>query len=310
MPVVPRSWAVVGSGAVGLYYGGRLAAEGRDVRFLVRSDFDAVQRDGIRVVSPDGDFHLAAPTFARTSAELGPVDVVLIALKATANSVLDEIIPPLLHEGTVLLTLQNGLGNEEYLAERFGADRVMGALCFICLNRVAPAVVHHLGAGPMSVGEYDRAPGPRCEAIVAELAACHVRASVVEDLALERWRKLVWNVPFNGLTIAAGGIPVGPLLDGGVMEHEIRALMDEVRHAAAALGHDIPSSFADYQISRTRPMGDYKPSSLVDFLDRRPLEVEAIWGEPLRRAAAAGASLPRLALLHSLLVHLDRRRLP
>lgn len=308
MSPVPRSWAVVGSGAVGLYYGGRLAAAGRDVRFLVRSDHDTIRRDGIRVTSPHGDFHLPTPRVSRSGADLGPVDVVLIALKTTANPSLDDLIPPFLHDNTVLLTLQNGLGNEEFLADRFGTHRVMGGLCFICLNRIAPGVVHHLGAGPVSIGEFQRPPGERAEAIVAEFCNAGVKAGLVHDLALERWRKLVWNVPFNGLTIAAGGVPVGSLLADPVMEQEVRALMNEVRAAAAALGHVIPPDFAELQITRTRPMGDYQPSSLIDFLQKRPIEVGSIWGEPLRRAAAAGLDLPRLAQLHALLRHIDARR--
>ena len=115
----------------------------------------------------------------------------------------------------------------------------------------------------------------------------------VEDLALAQWKKLVWNVPFNGLTIAEGGVDTRTLLEMPGGEDDVRALMEEVRTAAGALGHDIKERFLDQQIEATRPMGCYRPSSMIDYIDGRDVEVEAIWAEPLRRARAAGAELPR-----------------
>jgi 2-dehydropantoate 2-reductase len=304
----PRSWAVVGSGAVGLYYGGRLAEHGHDVRFLTRGDHDAIARDGIRVTSPDGDFHLPRPVQSRDPSELGPVDVVIVAIKTTANGALPALLPPLLHDDSVVVTLQNGLGNEECLAAIAGMERVMGALCFICLNRVAPGVVHHIGAGPLSLGEPGRPPGPRARAIAAAWVESGVRAAVVENLALERWRKLVWNVPFNGLTVAAGGVPVDALLRDTGLRAEVWSLMREVQAGAAAQGFLIPDRFLELQIERTLPMGEYRPSSLIDFQRGHALEVESIWGEPMRRAEAAGVPVPRLRLLHALLTALDPAR--
>src|SRR5512137_800236 len=136
----PQSIAIVGSGALGSYYGAKLARQGGDVRFLMRADLGAVRRDGLRVRETGGEWQVPAQAFGST-AEIGPVDLVIIGLKTTANAAIDALIPPLLHERTLLLTLQNGLGNEEYLAARWGAERVLGGLCFVCLNRVAPGVI-------------------------------------------------------------------------------------------------------------------------------------------------------------------------
>ena len=134
------------------------------------------------------------------------------ALKTTANADLERLIPPLLHEGTLLLTLQNGLGNEEFLAERWGEERVLGGLCFVCLNRVAPGVIEHYGHGTLSLGEFRRPPAERTRAIGAMFSAAGVETHVVENLVTERWRKLVWNIPFNGLSIATGGLTCDLLL--------------------------------------------------------------------------------------------------
>src|SRR6185312_11437952 len=127
--------AVVGSGAIGTYYGGKLAAGGADVHFLVRSGFEQVRTNGIHIFGPGEDVRISPVNVYRSTGEIGPSDLVLIAIKATANADLLKLIPPLLGEQTLLLTLQNGLGNEEFLAEHFGAERVLSGLCFICLRR-------------------------------------------------------------------------------------------------------------------------------------------------------------------------------
>lgn len=294
--------AVIGAGAVGCYYGAKLARAGADVRFLMRSDFETVRREGLQVREAGAEWHLDAQAF-RSAAEIGPSDLVIIALKTTANAALETLLPPLLHQETMLLTLQNGLGNEEFLAERWGGDRVLGGLCFVCLNRLAPGVIEHYGHGTLSLGEFRRPPAERTREIGALFSAAEIETQVVENLVAERWRKLVWNIPFNGLSIATGGRTCDELLADAGTHAQVRALMAETIAAAAALGHEIPDSFSDFQISRTLPMGAYRPSSLIDWQQGRAVEVEAIWGEPWRQGAAAGAALPRLELLYHLLRH-------
>ncbi len=136
--------------------------------------------------------------------------------------------------------------------------------------------------------------------------AAGIEAQVVDDLALERWRKLLWNIPFNGLSIAAGHATVADVLADDGMRKLARNLMDETLDAARRLGHEIPDAFADFQIERSYSMGPYKPSSLIDWELGRPVEVEAIWGEPWRQGLAAGAEMPRLEMLYRLLQQLTR----
>jgi 2-dehydropantoate 2-reductase len=201
----------------------------------------------------------------------------------------------------MLLTLQNGLGSDEALAARFGAERVLGALCFVCLTRRTPAQVDHFGHGSVSLGEFGRAPLPRTTQVAEAFRRAGIETRVVDDLAAERWKKLVWNVPFNGLAVSEGGIAVDRILAEPRLEAEVRALMAEVIAIAAALGHAIRPDFIDFQIDRTRTMGAYQPSTLIDFLAGREIELDAIWREPLRRAQAAGVPAPHLeALLESL----------
>ena len=294
--------AVVGSGAIGSYYGGKLAASGHDVHFLMRADLESVRQHGLTLRSTETPATVLPRVNAYgTTGEIGPVDLVLIALKTTSNDALDALIPPLLKPGTALVTLQNGLGNEEFLAERFGAERVLGALCFVCLNRVAPGVVEHYGHGTISIGEFRRPPQDRTRALAAALRESGIQADVVENLVTERWRKLLWNIPFNGLSIAAGGITTDEILAEPALEQLVRGLMRETRAIAAAHGHSIPEAYLEFQIERTRPMGAYKPSSLLDYRAGLPVEVESIWGEPLRQARAVGLDAGRLEALYALL---------
>jgi 2-dehydropantoate 2-reductase len=301
--------AVVGSGSVGLFYGGRLAASGADVHFLMRSGFDEARERGIRVYSPDlGDIRIEHPKVFLKPYKIGPCDLVIISLKATANGSLETLLPPLLHEKTALITLQNGLGNEEHLASLHGAERVLGGLCFVCLTRRTPASVDHFGHGRLSIGEFERSPLPRTRRVVDAFCQSGIDAKLVANLATERWRKLVWNIPFNGLAVAEGGLTVDKILADPILNARCRALMEETILTAKALGHSIERQFADLQIERTYPMGAYKPSTLVDWLAGKELEIEAIWGEPLKQARKAGISVPNLDLLYNRLKNLEIER--
>lgn len=292
-----QSVAIVGSGAIGLYYGGRLAAAGEDVRFLLRSDFDAVKRDGIRCESIHGDFALPQVEGFRTPEEIGPVDLVIVSWKTTSNGHLKEVLPPLLHENTQVLTLQNGLGNCETIADIVGADRVLGALCFVCLNRLSPGFVSHTAGGRISVGEFEPDDRGRSLEIVHRFKLAGIPAELGQPLEEAQWKKLVWNVPFNGLAIAEGGVTTDVLLGSPDIEQEIRDLMTEVITAARAMGLSLGDELVDFNIDRTRPMGPYRPSSMIDFVEGREVEVGPIWEEPLRRAREAGVATPHLESL-------------
>ena len=317
--VLPRlRIAVVGAGAVGGYYGAKLAYYGRDVHFLIRSEQErvAVKRFGLQVKTRQGNFRVAKVQSHATTAEIGPCDLVLIALKATANAALPDLLPPLIGPQTLLLTLQNGLGNEEFLAEHFGAERVLGGLCFVCLRKTAPGVIEHQGHGNVALGEFSGFPLPRTHDIAWEFKRCGVAARVVAELAEARWRKLVWNIPFNGVTLLAtaqrpvGAPPISTadLLADDALAYLARRLMDEVIAAARKLGHAIPADFADLQFKRTAEMGAYLPSTLLDHLAGRPIELEAIWGEPYRQAYNAGAEVGRMEACLQLLRALEKQK--
>ncbi len=129
--------AIIGCGALGSYYGAHLCRDGQETHFLLRSDYDVVRRDGVHINSADGNFHVR-PKCAQQPEKIGICDLVIIGLKTTANSVLPKLLPPVVGPATTVLTLQNGLGNEAQVASIIGAEKTLGGLCFVCLNRVAP----------------------------------------------------------------------------------------------------------------------------------------------------------------------------
>jgi 2-dehydropantoate 2-reductase len=300
MPAYFPRIGIVGSGAVGGYFGARLALAGGDVRFLMRGDLKAVRARGSLMIREQARTTELKPVAAfGTAAEMGAVDLVVVALKTTSGAELPGLVRPLLEPGTALLTLQNGLGADEHLAELFGAGRIIGGLVFMALTRTGPGEVTCYHPGSVSVGEFGGPPTARTHSLAVQLEAAGVKTHVVANLLEARWRKLVWNIPFNGLAIAEGGISTDRICADPALAAEARELMREVQRAAAAFGFAIPDSYLARQFDVTPPMGRYKPSSLVDYLAGRQVEVEPIWGEPLRRARAAGVEMPRLASLYS-----------
>lgn len=289
--------AIVGAGAVGGYYGARLAQSGLDVAFLLRSDFEHVKKHGLKIQSIAGDFDVPDVSCARSSEEIGQVDLIIIAWKTTANHQFSEVVVPLLHEKTAIITLQNGLGNVEELARLFGAERVFGGLCFVCINRLSAGVISHTASGLIRLGEYQPAGGDRLQKLVEILSKGGIHCQAVDDLEKAQWMKLIWNVPFNGLAIAEGGVDTLTLLETSGVEERIRVLMSEVQAVAAALGHEIDDQFLEQQIKITWPMKAYRPSSMIDFVDGKEVEVDAIWRQPLLRAKALGVSVPGMEAL-------------
>lgn len=299
-PAKPRI-AIIGAGALGCYYGARLAKSGEDVHFLARSGRAALMARGIRVKTPTERITLKKIQVYGSTTEIGPCDLVVVALKATANDQLAKMLPPLLKENTVVLTLQNGLGVEEPVAEVVGANRVYGAICFIGSMRKSPGIIECVFPGLMMVGKFGKTADERTQAITTLFSRAGVKCLPHDNLEEMRWKKLVWNAPFNGLAIAGGCITTDIILADEGLKMLTRRLMEEVVEAAGKFGHVIPRSFIDLQFERTAKMGAYRPSSLEDFESGREIELEEIWGEPVRRAKSVGVPVARLEMLYWLI---------
>ena len=306
--------AVIGAGAVGGYYGGRLAEAGHDVRFLVRRDYHAVRSSGLNVTSPNGDFLLARPFTAADSTEIGAVDWVICALKSTSIHVAQKLVRPCVGTDTRILVLMNGLGLEDHFAGWFGPERIFGGLAFTCINRGKPGHVHHLAYGTVTLGHYKDDPTEIEKALKLWSGS---KTSVIPTTSLlkARWEKLCWNIPFSGLCVAGGGITTDHIMSDAGLHDASKALMEEVISAGNAdLAHHGESSGIDRDdlvesmFKKTSTMGAYRPSTMIDFVKGRAMEIDAIFGEPLRRARALGVPVPRLGLLTALLKSLNHGR--
>jgi 2-dehydropantoate 2-reductase len=304
------SIAIIGAGALGGYYGGRLAQHGHNVHFLLRTDYQYVRQHGLHVRSVDGDFHLP-PGQIRVYDDprsMPKADLVVVTLKSTQNDQLDRLVSPLLLEKTTLLTLQNGLGNEDAIARLFGVNRVLGGIAFVCINRTGPGQIEHLDQGFVRVGEFATLGVSERAASVADLLTRSlIPTQAIENLRYGRWEKLVWNIPFNGLG-AVRGLTTDRLIDTDEGVSEVLQIMREVLAAAAADGITLRADLPEKKIAVTRPMGPYRTSTQIDRQQGKPMELEAIFGHPLRVAEAAGVAVPGMRSLYDALRRLEERK--
>ena len=302
-----RSYAIIGTGAVGGFYGARLQHTGCNVHFLLHSDYEHVRQHGLICESKDGDFALPRVNAYRDVRDMPRCDVVVVALKATQNHLLPELLPSVVKDDGVVLVMQNGLGVEDEVAKIVGPQRVMGGLCFLCSNKVGPGHIRHLDYGHVVLGEFSqRGVSDRMRGIADDLERAGIDVQFAEDLAVGRWQKLVWNIPYNGLSVILNATTAELMADSHtrVLAEQI---MWEVVTDAAACGRCITPDFVQEMLDRTDRMKPYRTSMKIDFDERRPMEVEAICGNPLRAAQQAGAKSPLIEMLYRKLKFLDAR---
>lgn len=308
---VKKRVAVVGTGAIGGLYGAKLASAGARVSFLGRSDVDVLRRDGLDVRSIDGDIRLESVVAERDPAAIGAVDIVLVTIKATGNDALGSLLPPLVAPGTIVVLMQNGFGVEQRVAELVPDATIIGGLCFVCSTRTAPGHIDHVDYGLVTLGEYtpDGTPAGVTDAVqtvAATFEAAGIDVRVREDLIAARWQKLVWNMPYNGLSVVleAG---TDELMADPSSRSLVAAMMDEVVSAAEAHGHPVGEGFAAKMLANTEKMKPYATSMKLDFEAGRPLEIDAMYDAPLAVAASLGVRAPCLATLADQLRFLDAR---
>lgn len=313
-----RQYAILGSGAIGGYYGACLQRAGQTVHFLLHSDYEHVRQHGLKVDSVEGDFLLSEIQAYKRAEEMPPVDVVIIALKTTQNArLLPKLLPPLLKPETVILTLQNGLDIEDEIAAIAPNQTLFGGLCFICSNKIGPGHIHHIDYGSLLLGAYhpDRRPAgvsPVLEAIAHDFTQAGIQIDITDDLYLARWHKLVWNIPFNSLSVILNATttemmenPNSRQLAADLMLEVVTAAHACVKVDEATRDRTLPPDLIQTMLDHTATMKPYRTSMKIDFEERRPLEVEAIVGNPLRAAQQAGVDTPRIEMLYHQLKSLD-----
>lgn len=290
-------YAVIGTGAIGGYYGGRLANSGKEVHFLFHSDYEYVKQHGLRVDSVEGNFILPKVKAYNNTKDMPECDVVLVALKSTNNHLLKELLPPLLHDKTLVVLIQNGLGLEEDLQKEFPSLYIAGGLAFICSNKIGEGHIAHLDYGKLNIGSYSCPDMHLLNMVISDFNASGIEAQNVE-LENARWRKLVWNIPYNGMTVVLN-TTTDRLMNNDNTRTLIKEMMLEVIRAAnhSGLQQCIEESYADQMLEMTQRMTPYSPSMKLDFDSRRPLEIGYIYTRPVQVAEKTGYPMTRVAML-------------
>ena len=301
-------YAIIGTGAVGGYYGGRLANAGHDVHFLLHSDYEYVRENGFHVESYNGSFHLPRPNVYHSVHDMPQADVVIVALKTTRNALLAELLPPLLHPQTLVLLIQNGIGLEPDVQKMFPGLWLAAGLAFICSAKTGPGQVSHQCYGHINIGNYSCPDAHIMEQLIADFNASGIKAAEVEYHEA-RWKKAVWNMPFNGMT-AVMDAQTNKLLQNPSTMALIRRQMLEVIGAARALGvQNIDESFADRMIQNTLDMVPYSPSMKLDHDFHRPMEIDYLYTRAIAEAHKAGFAMPCLEMLEAQLRFIQEKRI-
>ncbi len=293
-------YGVIGTGAIGGYYGAKLVKSGQEVHFLLHSDYDYVKRNGLQVDSCDGSFHLDQPKVYAATTDMPKCDVVLVCLKSVNNDKLRTLLPPLLHPDTVVVLIQNGIGVEDDVQQMFPGVQLVAGLAFICSAKSTPGCVNHQCYGQINLGNYSCRDIERFRQILADFNEAGVKAGEVEYREA-RWKKAVWNMPFNGMTVALN-TRTDLLLKNPATRQLIYDQMMEVIGAAQHLGvKNLDATFADKMIQMTDEMTPYSPSMKLDFDFHRQMEIYYLYTRPLEVARKAGYPMPKLEMLEAFL---------
>ena len=289
------TYSIIGTGAIGGYYGGRLMKAGRQVRFLLHSDYAYVKEHGLQIDSCDGSFHLDNVEAYDNTQGMPKSNVVVVCLKSTNNHLLKQLLTPIIGENTIVVMIQNGIGIEEDLQKQFPSLNIVAGLAFICSGKVGPGHVSHQCYGSINLGNFS-CPDELFKTLLSDMQQAGIEAAEV-PYAEARWKKAVWNMPFNGMTVALN-TSTDRLLKHPATRQLIYDQMMEVIGAAQALGvTGIDASFADKMMVTTDAMVPYSPSMKLDFDFHRPMEIEYLYMRPIREAAKVGYNMPKLSML-------------
>jgi len=300
-------YGVVGTGAIGGYYGGLLARSGKEVHFVFHSDYEYVKNNGLQVNSVKGDFHLSVVNAYNKVDDMPKCDVVLVCLKTTNNGMLKKLLPPLLHQKTLVVLIQNGLGMEADLQADFPNLRIAGAMAFICSNKTKPGIIEHMDYGKLTIGPYSCNDDGILQQIYMDFSKAGIEVELV-DLQTARWKKLVWNIPFNGMTVILN-TTTDKLMHNKYTSPLIYDIMLEVIGAANHVGCEIDTSFADAMMDMTRHMTPYAPSMKLDYDHRRLLEIFFIYTRPIEEAEKGGYRMSRVSVLEKQLRFIESQYL-
>lgn len=301
-------YGIIGTGAIGGYYGAKLAHGGQEVHFLLHRDYEYVKQNGLQVDSCDGSFHLDNVNVYQHSSDMPKCDVVLVGLKSVNNGMLKELLPPLVGADTLVVLIQNGIGVEDDVQKMFPGVQLAAGLAFICSAKTESGVVSHQCYGSINLANYSCRDEAKMQAVVDEFRAAGIETGLVEYNEA-RWKKAVWNMPFNGMTVALH-TQTDKLLKKPSTRLLIREQMMEVVGAAQHLGvKNLDETFVEKMITMTDEMTPYSPSMRLDYDFHRPMEIYYLYTRPLEIAREAGFPMRKLEMLEAELRFLEAENL-
>jgi 2-dehydropantoate 2-reductase len=299
--------AVMGTGAVGGYFGAKLAAAGDDVVFIARQrHLPALLRDGLRIESPTGDLHVRNGFFTDSPAAAGTVDLVLFCVKSYDTTEAATALAPMMTKRTAILSLQNGIDNPDKIAGHWGSERTLAGVVYIGAQVSAPGVIQHSSGGKIVLGPLGGHAADT--ALIAEQALSHAAIPCVISAAIEQvqWAKLLWNAPFCAISCLTRST-VGEIVESGALTNLARDCMKEVQAAARTRGIELKTELFDQTLAFSRGLGDFKPSMLQDLEAGKPLEYDALNGFVARLLEQAGEQAPINKVFHDTLSFLDKK---
>jgi 2-dehydropantoate 2-reductase len=292
---------VVGAGAIGGFYGALLAKAGAEVAVVCRSDYETVKLNGFTIQSHSlGTWRFFPAGVFRGAGEFREeADCLLLCTKIIPGLDRAALIREAVSPKTAIVLIQNGVEIEREIQEAFPGNEIISGLAFICCNRIGPGSLAHLAYGRLTLGVPGKPVSPKTRELCDLFSKAGIECLASTDIVAERWKKCVWNAPFNPLSVLSGGLSTSAILAS--QEPFVRHIMEDVRRIAEALGHSLPGQIVDSHIESTRTMPSYKTSMLIDYEQGRPLETEAILGNALRASQRAGVTAPYLESVYALM---------
>ncbi|MDD3885584.1 MAG: 2-dehydropantoate 2-reductase [Victivallaceae bacterium] len=297
---------LAGAGGVGVYFSSILAKNGAEVKVIARHDHETVSRDGYFIDDRGEAKHFTPAGVLRSAAEYdGVADFIVIAPKALPEIDLPRLVRDAVRDRrTALVLIQNGIDIEKGLAAAFPDNPLLSCVANIAVSRPAPGRLLNQGMIKLVVG----GPAEPTARLVDYFKAGGIDCRGVDKIEPVRWHKLVWNIAFNPVSVLAGGVTTGELCDRGETENLCRSLMRETAAIAARRGVSIPDDEQAAAIESARNIPQFRTSMVQDFLAGRPLEVEAILGNTVRIARAAGVAVPVMECCYALLKSIDAQQ--
>ena len=296
----PKNILFIGMGAIGSLYASKCVSNTVEISCVARSDKDEIQKQGIRIIHPNNDESIFYPkeVFSSILDINNQPDYVVISTKVLAKQTVLHDIKPLIGKQTCIVLLQNGIHIESDYQQAYPETPIISALAFVCVAKIAPATIHHQDYGRLVIGHYPHGSYDHVTTFASLFAESDIICKVSESIQLERYKKLIWNAPFNPLSVIYKGKTTQELLADKVVKERIIAIMKDVQRLAASDGYEIGDDIIKKNIDETQTMKPYKTSMCLDWEAGRDIEKDAILGNAIQRARINHCDVPELRLLY------------